>query len=69
MRAPVGRVCARWLEEEPGWEVVCKGEGWKWVEGLEAARRRAARWESVVGCPAVEVDSCQPGCRWEMGDC
>lgn len=22
----VGQVCAGWLEEEPGWEVVCKGE-------------------------------------------
>lgn len=22
----VGRVCSGWLEEEPGWVAVCKGE-------------------------------------------
>lgn len=24
--APAGQVCAGWSEEEPGWEVACKGE-------------------------------------------
>lgn len=26
---PVGQVCSRWLEEEPGWEAACKGEAWR----------------------------------------
>lgn len=72
MGALVGQVCARWLEEEPGWEVVCKGEGLKWVELLEAVRRRKIPeecWELVGGCLVVEVDSCWEDCRWEMGDC
>lgn len=71
MGALLGQVCARWLEEEPGWEVACKVEGLNWAKLLEAARRRKIPeegWESVGGCLVVEADYWE-GCRWEMGDC
>lgn len=67
-----------------GWEGVCQGsvkresgECSRWKEVSEAVvegrRRRTLErmegcWGSGGGCPAVEVESCWEGCRWEMGD-